>query len=110
MARARVINRSDAAHADSWQGETIVFEPGKPVSIPLEAAMAFFGHGLRDREPVIARLGWAKTRNDLAAALARLEAFEIVETDDEPSEQAIPRLTLASATRGADRVPRAARR
>lgn len=54
-----VTNTNDFDHVDAYDGEEYVFPKGERVMIPEEAAVHFFGRGLKDKSDALVRLGWA---------------------------------------------------
>jgi predicted component of viral defense system (DUF524 family) len=54
-----VTNRNDFVHSDAYDGHEFTFPPGEKVAIPEVAAQHMFGYGLKDKEEVLVRLGWA---------------------------------------------------
>jgi hypothetical protein len=80
-----VTNATKEHFEDMWHGDTYAFPPGKSVMVPLEVARHIFGYGMDNRVPVLARLGWAVTSNDVANGLKRLNRFVI--SDEKPEEE-----------------------
>jgi hypothetical protein len=80
-----VSNSTKEVFEDMWHGDKYTFPPGKAVMVPLEVARHVFGYGLANRVPVLARLGWAVTSNDIPKGLERLNRFVI--SDEEPKEE-----------------------
>jgi hypothetical protein len=78
-----VTNATKETFEDMWHGDKYTFPAGKSVNVPLEVARHVFGYGLADRVPVLARLGWAVTSNDVPAALKRLDRFVIADQKPE---------------------------
>ena len=62
---------------DGFSGIFYEFLPGKTLEIPEEAAAHIFGYGDSDKQPYLARLGWAKTSNDLDEGLKILSQWEL---------------------------------
>jgi hypothetical protein len=54
-----VTNTNDFDHVDAFDGEEYVFPKGERVLIPEDAAVHFFGRGLKDKSEALVRLGWA---------------------------------------------------
>ena len=77
MTTVKVTNTGKEAFEDGYAGERYVFEPGKSVSIPFEAAVHIFGHRQDNKEDTLARLGWVVTHKDLPEGLKRLAKFKI---------------------------------
>lgn len=97
MSEVAVTNTSGEVFEDGYSGERYVFEPGKKLVIPHEAAVHIFGHRLPDKEDTLARLGWIETHKDLPDGLARLAKFKI--EDDQihrPLSPAVERVPLSS--------------
>lgn len=78
-----VHNGSGINHADRFDGKDYTFPPDSDQTIPYEAAVHIFGYGLKDRAHQITRLGWAPTSAQWVEAIKRLDAFEIVQVDEE---------------------------
>ena len=72
-----VTNRSDLKLKDGYAGVFYEFKKDQTVEIPEEVAKHIFGIHDPDKEKYLARLGWCKTSNDLEAAIAILEQWEI---------------------------------
>jgi hypothetical protein len=85
MSDVWVTNGTKEPFQDMWHGDKYTFPPGKAVMVPLEVARHVFGYGLDNRVPVLARLGWAVTSNDVAKGLERLNRFVI--SDEEPKQE-----------------------
>jgi len=85
MSDVWVSNGTKEVFEDMWHGDKYTFPPGKAVMVPLEVARHVFGYGLANRVPVLARLGWAVTSNDIPKGLERLNRFVI--SDEEPKEE-----------------------
>lgn len=77
MSEIWITNRSETVFQDGFAGVKYTFTPGEAVAIPLEAARHIFGFQSEDKTPFLARLGWARTTNDVPEGLKRLEAFQI---------------------------------
>ena len=92
MSSVWVTNTTDQALEDGWAGNRYRFLPNQPLELPADAAQHIFGHGVDDKEPFLARLGWIKTTNDLPKGLERLEHFKI--TDQEPEMKLSGRMKL----------------
>jgi hypothetical protein len=85
MSDVWVTNTTKEHFEDMWHGDKYAFPPGKAVMVPLEVARHIFGYGMDNRVPVLARLGWAVTSNDVAAGAKRLDRFVI--SDEKPEEE-----------------------
>lgn len=81
MSDVFVTNHTDTVLEDGYDGVRYRFAPGDCIAIPEDVARHVFGYGLENREPCLVRLGWITTHNDLPSGLARLEKFEITETE-----------------------------
>jgi hypothetical protein len=77
MSTIYVTNHSDKILKDGFAGVFYVFEIGKTVEIPIEAAQHIFGYGIENKEPYLARLGWTRTTNDLDEGYARLSKWAL---------------------------------
>ena len=76
MANIYVTNKSEKPLKDGFSGIVYEFLPGKTVEIPEEAAQHIFGYKDDDKQPYLARLGWAKTSNDIEEGLKILAQWE----------------------------------
>jgi hypothetical protein len=85
MSDVWVTNTTKEHFEDMWHGDMYAFPPGKAVMVPLEVARHIFGYGMDNRVPVLARLGWAVTANDVPVGLKRLDRFVI--SDEKPEEE-----------------------
>ena len=94
MSDVWVINGTKEPFEDMWHGDKYTFPPGKAVMVPLEVARHVFGYGMDNRVPVLARLGWAVTSNDVAKGLERLNRFVI--SDEEPKQERTKVVALVS--------------
>jgi hypothetical protein len=72
-----VTNHDEKPWKDSFSGIKYEFPVGKTVEISEEAAQHIFGYGMENKEPYLARLGWAVTANDLEKGLERLSKWEL---------------------------------
>lgn len=72
-----VTNTGKREFEDGFAGERYDFVPGKRITIPYAAAVHIFGHNVEDKESVLARLGWIRTRNELKEGLKMLAEFKI---------------------------------
>jgi len=94
MSDVWVSNGTKEPLEDMWHGNKYTFPPGKAVLVPLEVARHVFGYGMDNRVPVLARLGWAVTSNDVAKGLERLNRFVI--SDEEPKQERTKVIALVS--------------
>jgi hypothetical protein len=76
-----VTNTTSVDHKDTYAFEVFHFPAKKSVEIDEDKARHFFGYQMSDRAPVLARLGWALTMNDLPDGLKKLDRFVITETN-----------------------------
>lgn len=72
-----VTNHTEHALTDGFAGKVYHFEVEKTVEIPEEVARHVFGYGDDNKQPYLARLGWAVTTNDLPRGLERLSNWEL---------------------------------
>ena len=77
MSNIFVTNNSDQDLKDGFGGVFYHFKKGSTTEIPEEVARHIFGYGDDDKQPYLARLGWAKTANDLDDGLARLSKWDL---------------------------------
>lgn len=92
-----VTNHRDESFEDGYAGVMYKFDPGKPTSVPVEAARHIFGYGDDNKEPYLIRLGWVSTRKDLPAGLNLLKLFDIkeeVERDHDSLSPVVERVPL----------------
>jgi len=82
-----VTNHSDIELVDGWNGVKYDFKPGTTVELPISIATHIFGYGVEDKEPYLARLGWAKSRNELKDGLAILNKWEF--TNEAPKKDRV---------------------
>ena len=71
-----VVNTSDAAFSDRFNGQDYEFPVGKKVLLPDEAAHHIFGLGESDKTATFARLGWIRTSGEYESAMQRLGKFQ----------------------------------
>lgn len=72
---ASVVGRSAKARKviiGRYNGKDYAFPFGEPVNVPLEVARHLFGLGSDDKSAALARLGWAKSSDELPEAIERL--------------------------------------
>ena len=77
MSNIFVTNNSDQDLHDGFGGVFYDFKIGSTVEIPENVAQHIFGYGDDVKQPYLARLGWAKTANDLKEGLDRLSKWEL---------------------------------
>ena len=77
MSNIFVTNNSDQDLKDGFGGVFYEFKQGSTVEIPEEIAKHVFGYGDDNKQPYLARLGWAKTSNDLQEGLDRLAKWDL---------------------------------
>ena len=77
MSNIYVTNNTENTLKDGFGGVFYEFKPGETVEIPVETAHHIFGYGEDNKEPYLARLGWAKTSNDLPAGLEILQKWDL---------------------------------
>jgi hypothetical protein len=94
MSDVWVTNTTKEHFEDMWHGDKYAFPPAKAVMVPLEVARHIFGYGMDNRVPVLARLGWAVTANDVPVGLKRLDRFVI--SDEKPEEERPKVIALVS--------------
>ena len=102
-----VTNTGDEFFVDHWDGKPYSFAPGKTVEIEEHIARHFFGYGLPDRVPNLARLGWTKTLNDVPAALERLNKFVVSTVQPQTYHNTSPvveRVPFPASRRGRGKV------
>lgn len=73
-----VKNNTAEKFVGRYDGEDFVFEPGVPLAITPDAAAHIFGFGLEDKKPVLQRLGWMRTLDNMDEALAKLAKFQFL--------------------------------
>lgn len=64
--------KSKQAIIGRYNGKDYLFPYGEPVNVHLEVARHVFGLGLDDKSAALARLGWARTSDELPDAIERL--------------------------------------
>ena len=80
MSTLYVTNQSGNLLEFDFEFKTIQFPKGKTVEITEKAARHIFGYGSENKEPFLARLGFAKTKNDIPSGLEILAKFSITES------------------------------
>lgn len=102
----RVINGNDFAVQGRFSGKDYAFKPDIPLDIPLEVAAHIFDFGKKDKSIALARLGWARTSDELAAGMKKLDKIvfddppELVEVPREKKKRGKPDQTGAAAPIG----------
>jgi len=85
-----VTNTTDEFFVQNWDGKSHSFPPNKATELSVDLARIFFGYGVDDKVPVLARLGWTKVATDVPKALERLNKFVISETQPQTYHNASP--------------------
>ena len=85
-----VTNNSDKNLVTSFAYKRIEFPIGKSVEISTDAARHIFGHGVVDKEPHLARLGWVTLHSELEQGLERLSKFEISDKPFVEEDRSLP--------------------
>jgi hypothetical protein len=107
MTTIYVTNRSDKPLKDGFAGQFYEFKIGSTVEISEEVAKHIFGYGDENKEPYLARLGWAKTANDLDEGLERLSKWELSTEPPKKNQSLSPlveRVPLPSQKRGGGKI------
>jgi hypothetical protein len=94
MTTVYVTNRSDKPLIDEYAFKPYKFPVNETVEIPVEVARHIFGYGSEDKEPFLARLGFAKTKNDIPAGLEILKKFDIAQEQPTPNRSLSPAIDL----------------
>ena len=105
-----VTNNSDQDLKDGFGGVFYNFVQGSTVEIPLEAAKHIFGYEQEDKTPYLARLGWAKTTNELKDGLQRLSKWELSTQPPQKNQSLSPlveRVPLPSQKKAGGKVLKA---
>jgi hypothetical protein len=105
-----VTNNSDQDLKDGFGGVFYDFKIGSTIEIPEEAAKHIFGYNNPDKQHYLARLGWAKTTNDLADGLDRLAKWDLSTTPPEKNQSLSPlveRVPLPSQKKAGGKVLKA---
>jgi hypothetical protein len=92
MSTVWITNTSETALEDGCAGVRYNFAPATPLEVPLEVARHVFGYQAEDKEPFLARLGWCRSRADLAKALEHLSLFKITVEQPESKPASVLRL------------------
>lgn len=79
-----------------FNGKDYVFPYGKPVDVPIVAAMHIFGFGMDDKSQALARLGWARTSDEVENAMARMKEITFA---DLPAMMEVPRDMASGSVR-----------
>ena len=85
-----VTNKSDTKLVFTYDYKAIEFPIGKPVEISTKAAKFIFGHGVTDKEPHLARLGWIRLHSELEQGLERLSKFIISDKPLDEEDRSLP--------------------
>lgn len=107
MTTIYVTNNSDQPLKDGFAGEFFDFKVGSTVEISEEVAKHIFGYGDENKEPYLARLGWAKTANDLEQGLERLSKWELSTQPPRKNQSLSPlveRVPLPASKRGGGKI------
>ena len=107
MSNIFVTNNSDQNLKDGYGGVFYDFKKGSTVEIPEEVATHIFGYKVEDKAPYLARLGWAKTTNDLDEGLERLSKWDLSTTPPQKNQSLSPlveRVPLPSQKKGGGKV------
>jgi hypothetical protein len=107
MSNIFVTNNSDQDLKDGFGGVFYDFKKGSTVEIPEDVARHIFGYGDDDKQPYLARLGWAKTSNDLQEGLDRLAKWDLSTQPPEKNQSLSPlveRVPLPSQKRAGGKV------
>ena len=73
MTTVYVTNKWDKPLVDEYAYKPYEFPVNESVEVPVEVARHIFGYGSENKESVLARLGFAKTKNDIPSGLEILE-------------------------------------
>lgn len=85
-----VTNQSETKLVFTYEYKPIEFPVGKSVEISLKAAKFIFGHGITDKEPILARLGWIRLHSELEQGLEKLAKFAITDQPLESKDRSLP--------------------
>ena len=77
MANVFVTNNSDKSFDGLHAYQRYEFPVGKTVEVDEEVARYFFGYGLEDKLPILARNGWTQTMNDIPKGMEILAKFHV---------------------------------
>jgi hypothetical protein len=80
MMTVYVTNNWDKPIVDEYAYKAYTFPVNESVEVPVEIARHIFGYGSENKEPFLARLGFAKTKNDIPSGLEILAKFSITES------------------------------
>jgi hypothetical protein len=78
-----------------YDGVDYVFKPDTPLDVPEIVAQHVFGFGLKDKSQALARLGWARTSDEIVMALEKLGT---VQFDEPPEMVEVPRKARTKKT------------
>jgi hypothetical protein len=107
MSNIFVTNNSDTPLHDGYCGVFYDFKVGETLEIPVEAARHIFGYGDDDKQPYLARLGWARTSNDIPEGLKRLDQWSFSDSKPEKNQLLTPlveRVPLPSSRKAGGKV------
>jgi hypothetical protein len=79
MTTIYVTNKTDKVLVDEYAFKQYKFPVNITVEVPIEVARHIFGYGSDNKELIVARLGFAKTLNDMPDGLLHLEKFIVSE-------------------------------
>lgn len=74
-----VTNNGKQLLEDGYAGKRYVFQPGRTIEIPMDAAVHIFGYGKDDKMPCLIRLGWLRMSNEVDLAMKKLGEFSFRE-------------------------------
>jgi hypothetical protein len=94
MTTVYVTNKTDKVLVDEYAFKQYKFLLNETVEIPVEVARHIFGYGSENKEPVVARLGFAKTLNDMPEGLAYLKKFIVSEEKSKQDRSLSPAIDL----------------
>lgn len=94
MTTVYVTNKTDKVLVDEYAFKQYKFPVNETVEIPVEVARHIFGYGSESKEPVVARLGFAKTLNDMPEGLEYLKKFIVSEEKSKQDRSLSPAIDL----------------
>jgi hypothetical protein len=86
----KIRNGTDKAIKGRHGGEEYVFPVGETKVVRYETACHIFGLDQEDKTPALARLGWARSSDEIEAGLERLHKISFDELSLETSSDARP--------------------
>jgi hypothetical protein len=97
----RVVNHTDKVVHGRFSGTDYAFHPGKPLDVPIVAAAHIFDFGKKEKTQALARLGWARTSEEMEDGLAKLEKIKFEDPPEliEATEGKKPRRGVPAANR-----------